>query len=78
MNSSDFQKLSTIRLQEAKVLLRNKQYAGSYYLAGYAIECALKACIAAKTKASDFVPKPDIVRDYYKHKLGRLVTSSRT
>lgn len=72
MNSSDFQKLSAIRLEEAKSLLRNKHYAGAYYLAGYSIECALKACIAAKTRAREFPPKPDIVREYYRHDLVAL------
>ncbi len=76
MNSSDFQKLSAIRLEEAKVLLRSKQYAGAYYLAGYVIECALKACIAAKTKATDFPPKPDTVRDYYRHNLVALLRAA--
>ena len=76
MNSSDFQKLSAIRLEEARSLLRNKHYAGAYYLAGYSIECALKACIAAKTKATDFPPKPDTVRDYYKHDLVALVRAA--
>jgi len=73
MNSSDFQKLTALRLREAKVLMRNGCYAGSYYLAGYAVECALKACIAAKTQAAEFPPKPDIVREYYKHDLSGLV-----
>ena len=76
MNSSDFQKLSAIRLEEARRLLRSKHYAGAYYLAGYSIECALKACIAAKTKAAEFPPKPDIVRDYYKHDLIALVRAA--
>jgi len=76
MNSSDFQKLSAIRLEEARVLLRNKQYAGAYYLAGYSIECALKACIAAKTKATDSPPKPDTVRDYYRHDLVALLRAA--
>src|SRR5678809_960921 len=76
MNSSDLQKLSAIRLEEARSLLRNKHYAGAYYLAGYSIECALKACIAAKTKATDFPPKPDTVRDYYKHDLVALVRAA--
>jgi HEPN domain-containing protein len=31
------------------VLLEAGLYAGAYYLAGYAVECALKACIAKKT-----------------------------
>ena len=76
MNSSDFQKLSNIRLEEAKALLRNKHYEGAYYSAGYVIECALKACIAAKTKATDFPPKPEIVRDYYKHDLVGLLKAA--
>ena len=76
MNSSDFQKLSTIRLEEARSLLRNKHYAGAYYLAGYSIECALKACIAARTKATDFPPKPDTVRDYYRHNLVGLLRAA--
>ena len=76
MNSSDFQKLSYIRLEEAKALLRNRHYEGAYYLAGYVIECALKACIAARTKATDFPPKPETVRDYYRHDLVSLVASA--
>ena len=76
MNSSDFQKLSVIRLAEAKALLRNKHYAGAYYLAGYSVECALKACIAAKTKATDFPPKPEKVREYYKHDLESLLRTA--
>ena len=76
MNSSDFQKLSIIRLEEARSLLRNKHYAGAYYLAGYVIECALKACIAARTKATDFPPKPDTVRDYYRHNLVGLLRAA--
>ncbi|MEL0589524.1 MAG: hypothetical protein U1V55_07060 [Planktothrix rubescens PR222] len=32
------------------MLLDNHQYSGAYYLSGYVIECALKACIAKKTQ----------------------------
>lgn len=73
MNNSDFQKLTVLRLREAKLLLRNNCYAGSYYLAGYVIECALKSCISAKTNAGDFPPKPNIVQECYKHDLAGLV-----
>ena len=76
MNSSDFQKLSAIRLEEARSLLRNKHYTGAYYLPAYVVECALKACIAGKTKAMEFPPKPDIVRDYYKHDLVGLLRAA--
>src|SRR5205807_5441492 len=57
MNRADFHKLTEIRMREAKVLLDRKCDEGAYYLAGYAVECALKACIAKKTLAHDFPPK---------------------
>ncbi len=59
MNRTDFQQLSEVRLQEAISLLEAGQYAGAYYLAGYAVECALKACIAGQTEPHEF---PDRVR----------------
>jgi hypothetical protein len=46
MNRNDFQKISRLRVKEAKALLDNGYPAGAYYLMGYAVECALKACIA--------------------------------
>jgi HEPN domain-containing protein len=49
MNRADLQQLAELRITEAKVLLDNGFYAGAYYLAGYAVECALKACIAKLT-----------------------------
>ncbi len=57
MNRSDLQKLAVIRIKEAKLLLDNDAYEGSYYLAGYAVECALKACFAKQTKQYEFPDK---------------------
>lgn len=54
MNRSDIQILADIRVGEAKALLDLGHWPGAYYLAGYAVECALKACIAKLTKADDF------------------------
>lgn len=54
MNRKDFQVLSKVRLREAKVLLGVGLYDGAYYLAGYAVECGLKACIAKRTLRHDF------------------------
>jgi HEPN domain-containing protein len=72
VNRRDFQELAGIRLREAETLLRANHHAGAYYLAGYVVECALKACIAKRTKAGDF---PDIstVRASYTHDLDDLV-----
>jgi hypothetical protein len=41
-------------------------------LAGYALECALKACIAKRTLLYDFPPKPQVVRDFYQHDIRSL------
>jgi HEPN domain-containing protein len=73
MNRSDFHNLTEIRIKEAKILLDRKCYEGAYYLAGYAVECAMKACIAKRTQAHDFPPKPEVVRSFYQHKIESLV-----
>ena len=75
MNSSDLQKLASLRIKEAKTLLDNDRYEGAYYLAGYAVECALKACIAKKTKRFDF-PDKELANKSYTHKLEALVGQS--
>jgi len=41
-------------------------------MAGYAVECALKACIAKQTKRYDF-PDKKRVRDVFTHNLETLV-----
>lgn len=53
----DLKALAFARLREAKVLLVNEEYSGAYYLAGYVIECALKACIAKQTLRHEFPDK---------------------
>jgi hypothetical protein len=75
MNRSDFIKLAELRLAEAKTLLDAEKFDGAYYLCGYAIECALKACIAKKTKEHDF-PDKATVQDSYTHDLIRLINIS--
>lgn len=72
MNRNDLKQLSLIRLKEARVLLKNENYEGAYYLCGYVIECGLKACIAKKTKRYDF-PDKKTVEESYTHDLTRLV-----
>lgn len=72
MNRTDFQKLARIRIREAKALLDQHLYDGAYYLAGYAVECALKACIAKLTREHDF-PDKDKVNKSWTHNLTQLV-----
>ena len=75
MNRKDFQSLSRMRLDEARVLFTAGHFEGAYYLAGYAVECALKACIARKTQQYDF-PDKELVAKSYTHDLGRLVEAA--
>jgi len=53
----NLRKLAETRLKEAQILYDNRFWSGSYYLAGYSIECALKACIAKQTRKSQFPDK---------------------
>ena len=71
-NRSDFQRLAELRLNEADALLTAGFQEGAYYLAGYAVECALKACIARKTREFDF-PEKKRVNDSHTHDLGKLL-----
>lgn len=69
----EFQRLADLRANEAAVLARNRKQQGAYYLAGYAVECALKACIAKQTRRHEFPPKHDYVRKLYTHNLNELL-----
>ena len=72
MNRQDFQALAEIRVADARVLLDAGQYAGAYYLCGYAVECGLKACISKQTREHEF-PNLNRVRQSYTHDLRKLV-----
>jgi hypothetical protein len=75
MNRAELQHLTRIRLREARTLLDNQRYEGAYYLLGYAVECAFKACIARKTRRYDF-PDRKFVSDMYTHDLNKLLSLS--
>jgi hypothetical protein len=75
MNRADFQKVSTLRVSEAKVLIDNGYFAGAYYLLGYSIECALKACISKQVKQYDF-PDKKLIIESYTHNLETLLNLS--
>jgi HEPN domain-containing protein len=72
MNRIDLQELSEIRIRESRALLDAGFSDGAYYLAGYAVECALKACIAKRTQEHDF-PDKKLVNDSHTHNLKTLL-----
>jgi len=49
-SQAEFQQLANERLDEAKALLNLGKWGGAYYLAGYAVELALKACIIKRPR----------------------------
>jgi HEPN domain-containing protein len=64
--------LAQVRLAEARALLRAGLPDGAYYLAGYAVECALKARIARATQRYDF-PEKRSVDASHTHNLKDLI-----
>lgn len=72
VNRWDFQELSKVRLREARYLLEKQCFDGAYYLAGYAVECGLKACIAREIRRYDF-PDKSKVDQTHTHNIRQLV-----
>jgi len=71
LNRELLRQLSEQHLADAQVLLEQRRWPGAYYLAGYSVECALKACIAKLTKVHDF-PHKDSPKAFT-HRLDVLV-----
>jgi len=72
MQRLSFQRASRLRRKEAKQLLSSGCFSGAYYLAGYAVECGLKACIAKQFKRND-LPDKVLVARAYTHNLEALL-----
>ena len=75
MNRNDLQSLAELRVADAEILLNARRFPAAYYLLGYAVECALKACIARQIKEHDF-PDRQLVLDSYTHNLEQLLRIS--
>lgn len=76
MKRKDFQGLAALRLKEARILFENGCWEGAYYLGGYAVECALKACIAKQTERHEF-PDKKRVNDSHTHDIKELSRVAR-
>ena len=76
VSRGDLQRLAVSRLDDAKLLLRRHRDASAYYLAGYAIELALKAAIARRIERH-VLPDPGFIREVYQHDLDRLISVAR-
>jgi HEPN domain-containing protein len=72
VNRTELQRLANERIRDAKLLLANRHWAWAYYTAGYAVECALKACIAKLMKSEEF-PDKTFAEKCWTHNLPQLV-----
>ena len=72
LSRNDLQKLAEVRLVDSIILSKAERYSSAYYLAGYCIELALKACISKLLHANE-IPDPVFVKEIYTHNLGDLL-----
>lgn len=76
MNRFDLQKMAEERVADARALLDAGRFQAAFYLCGYAVEYALKACIARQVREFDF-PDRKVVNDSYVHDLTKLLSVAR-
>jgi HEPN domain len=77
VTKAEFQELAEQRLVEAKALLDHGQWDGAYYLAGYAVELGLKACIIKTVLATDAFPDREFSKNCYTHDIDQLVVLAK-
>jgi HEPN domain-containing protein len=58
----DLQHLSEAKLADAELLFANGRHSNAYYLAGYAVEIGLKACISRQILADTLPDKTSLQR----------------
>lgn len=68
----DLKAIALSKCEDAVLLLNHDRFASAYYLAGYAVEIGLKACIALLFRAEHF-PDRRLVNIVHTHHLGELV-----
>jgi len=76
LTKNDLQRLAQIRLEDAVLLLQNNKASSAYYLAGYAVELAIKAC-ASKLFQNNSIPDKNLVNALYTHSLENLMATER-
>lgn len=73
MNRAELLQLAKDRIRDAKTLLAARQWSGGYYLAGYAVECALKACVIVHLMKTDKFPEKRYSEQCWTHNLAQLL-----
>jgi hypothetical protein len=71
LTKADLERLAQIRLEDAISLFNANRASSAYYLAGYSVELAFKACIA-KIIQPNTIPDKAFINAIYTHKLDSL------
>ena len=77
MTRKDLRELSRFRLQEAEALYKAHLYDGCIYLAGYAVELALRARICRLLRVKEYPLSGNIGKAFKVHKLDQLKQNPR-
>jgi HEPN domain-containing protein len=73
LTKTDLEKLAQVRLEDSLFLFQAGRSSSAYYLVGYAVELALKACIS-KLIQPNVIPEKAFVNAIYTHSLGNLLS----
>lgn len=66
------EKLAQTKADDAILLFQHERYSNAFYLGGYAIEFALKACIAGRIEENT-IPDKKFISSIFVHDLGTLM-----
>ncbi|MBF0495922.1 MAG: HEPN domain-containing protein [Deltaproteobacteria bacterium] len=72
----ELKELANIRLEEVKSLFASELYDGAWYLTGYVVEMALKACICRTLDLDEYPEEGELSRSFKTHRLDILLTLS--
>ncbi|HJW40900.1 MAG TPA: hypothetical protein VJ476_06700 [Rhizomicrobium sp.] len=72
LKRSDLQAVAQCKLDDAATLLQHNRYSNAYYLAGYAVEIGLKACIARQMTA-ETIPDKALIKKILNHDFSTLI-----
>lgn len=75
MKRTVLQAVARAKLDDAVLLLEHQRWSNAYYLAGYAVEIGLKACIARRI-VGECIPDRKFIDGIYRHEFKELLRLS--
>lgn len=77
MNQADLQSPAQVRISDADALIKGGRWSFAYYVAGYAVECALKSCFLARIIYTGWVFQEKAkINECLTHNYGELINLS--